>query len=263
MFKTILIIPMIYLAICNASTHESNQSKSSFNHKKYIRSSNDVNQQVYLLISTSSKLYCMKMPDLSPNSQTYQQQQNYYRLNYGYDDIRNFEVIYEEKNQPNNWITDAFYVKSENLIYVNVYNSTSATSDIFTLRYDSSANVWTKNVLYKDQSYCLGIAYNEEKQELYWTAGKSIVSGSSVDTTGKQHKVLYNLDLAKKLLYLKYDPLSDTIYVSTLNYVYACPLKQSDCKIIARDLISARGLYLDSKKRNLFVVDHKKEYKAY
>ena len=212
---------------------------------------------VYLLVSTSSKIYCMKMPDM--NRITNIAQQNYLK---NMDDLKHYRVIYEEKSKLNtNWITDAFYVKSEDLIYVNVYNSTAASSDIFTLKYDSSKDVWIKNVLYKDQSYCLGIAYNEDKKELYWTAAKSIVSGSSI--TPKQPKVLFNLDSAKKLLYLKYDKLIDTIYVSTLNYVYSCPLVKSsvrvdDCQIIARDLQSARGLYLDSENRDLYVVDHKK-----
>jgi hypothetical protein len=50
--------------------------------------------------------------------------------------------------------------------------------------------------------------------------------------------------------------------VSTLNYVYACSLHQTqrdDCRIIARDLQSARGLFLDSVNRYLYVVDHKKK----
>ena len=83
-------------------------------------------------------------------------QQYYYRNNYYERDLKNYVVIYEEKNHQNNWITDAFYVKSENLIYVNVYNSTSATSDIFTLKYDQAKDQWHKNVLYRDQSFCLG-----------------------------------------------------------------------------------------------------------
>lgn len=64
------------------------------------------------------------------------------------------------------------------------------------------------------------------------------------------------------MLYLKFDTISDTIYVSTLNYVYACSLHQTqrdDCRIIARDLQSARGLFLDSVNRFLYVVDHKKK----
>ena len=112
---------------------------------------------VYLLISTSSKIYCMKMPDDADLASSQQSsQQYYYRNNYYERDSKNFAVIYEEKNHQSNWITDAFYVKSENLIYVNVYNSTSATSDIFTLKYDQVKDQWIKNVLYRDQSYCLG-----------------------------------------------------------------------------------------------------------
>jgi hypothetical protein len=62
------------------------------------------------------------------------------------------------------------------------------------------------------------------------------------------------------LFYLKYDSVSETIYVSTLNYVYACALYQNkNCRIIAQDFQSARGLFLDSKNRFLYVVDHKKK----
>ena len=78
---------------------------------------------------------------------------------------------------------------------------------------------------------------NEKRKELYWTAAKSIVSGrsqiGSAPNTGPQlNHVLFKLQAAKKLLYLKYDSVSETIYVSTLNYVYACSLHQTqrdDC----------------------------------
>lgn len=226
---------------------------------KMSRSSGGVGTEepVYLLISTSSKLYCMKVPAEVSRLHS----PHHYKLNHGYyDDIRNYEVIYEEKAHVNNWITDAFYVKSESLIYVNVYNSSSASSDIFTLKYDSEKAQWVKTVLYKDQSYCLGIAYNEERRELYWTAARSILAGSSypASTPSRAYRVLFNLDLAKKLLYLKYDQQSDSLYVSTLNYIYACSLRTNECKIVVRDLLSARGVYVDSVNRNLYVVDHKK-----
>lgn len=160
---------------------------------------------VFLLISTSSKLYSMRIPDPltavgpAPPTSSRHHHANYYQQPY--------EVIYEEKTHTNNWITDAFYVKSENLIYVNVYNSTSATSDIFTLRYDTNKNQWVKSMLYEDQAYCLGIAYNEERRELYWTAAKSVLSGPShVVAAGeesavgsREFKTLFNLDLAKKV----------------------------------------------------------------
>jgi hypothetical protein len=214
-------------------------------------------KQVYLLVSTSSKLYCMRLPDMSDDGALLK------RGAY-YNDLHNYEIIYEERSHPNCWITDTVYVKSEQLIYVNVYNSSSASSDIFTLRHDPIANAWIKTVLYKDQSFCLGLSYSEEKKELYWTAAKSVVAGSSiVPPEGKRnpHRVLFNLDSAKKLLYLKYDSLTDTVFVSTLNYVYACSMRQtdrSDCKIIIRDLVSTRGLYLDTEHRFLYAVDHKR-----
>jgi hypothetical protein len=216
---------------------------------------------VYLLISTSSKIYCMKLPA------TFASGLISYTNNY-FNEIKNYQIIYEEPSSSGanggNWITDVFYVKSENLIYVNAYNSTSATSEIFTLKYDKYKDIWLKRVLYKDQPYCLGITFNEERKELYWTSTKSIMSGSTLVSAGSKPvgRVLFNLDSAKKLLYLKYDRASEAIYVSTLNYVYACYLKQSDrsdCVVIARDLLSARGLYLDSVNRYLYVVDHKKK----
>lgn len=210
-------------------------------------------QDYYLLVSTSSKIYCIRMPNTNLSDSRFVNTEAYF------EDTSNHEIIYEEQKQSNNWITDAFYVKSENLIYVNVYNSTSSSSNIFTLSFDKNEQKWTKKMLYKDQSYCLGIAYNEELKELYWTAAKSIIAGSSV--VPNQYRILFNLDAAKKLLYLKYDKISGNIFVSTLNYVYSCSVRQQTdaCRIIARDLVSARGLYLDSVNRNLFVVDHKKK----
>lgn len=194
-------------------------------------------EQVFLLVSTSSKLYSMKLPD-----------------SYHYETV--YELIYEETDPVNCWITDAFYVKSENLIYVNVYNSSSFSSQIFTLK-NTNTGQWDKKVLYSDQNNCLGIAYNDLRKELYWTSGKTIVSGSSLEP---KYQVLFNLDLAKKLLYLTYDPVGNNLYVSTLTYVYECSLSlKSDCRIIVRDLLSARGLYLDSVKRHLYVADHKKK----
>ncbi|RNA00369.1 hypothetical protein BpHYR1_029204 [Brachionus plicatilis] len=194
-------------------------------------------EQAFLLVSTSSKLYSMKLP--GP---------------YHYDNSH--ELIYEETDPVNCWITDAFYVKAESLIYVNVYNSSSFSSQIFTLKRTNNGQ-WDKKVLYSDQNNCLGIAYNNLRKELYWTSGKAIVSGSSLE---HKYQVLFNLDLAKKLLYVTYDPVGNNLYVSTLTYVYECPLGlKSDCRIIVRDLLSARGLFLDSLNRQLYVVDHKKK----
>ena len=171
---------------------------------------------VYLLISTSSKLYAMRMPELNSNGMPITSGSNVRHYN---DHHRNtpsssYEVIYEERAQANNWITDAFYVRSENLIYVNVYNSTSASSDIFTLRYDPSRGQWLKQMLYEDQAYCLGIAYNEDRRELYWTAAKSIMAGPSVSSAAdssisnnREARTLFNLDLAKKVRYITINSL--------------------------------------------------------
>ena len=92
------------------------------------------------------------------------------------------------------------------------------------------------------------------------------MAGSS-KPNGEQ-KVIFELNSAKKLLYLKYDSVADVLYVSTLNNVYECLLGDQDftqsilyterCRIISRNLVSARGLYLDAENRNLYVVDHKK-----
>lgn len=102
-------------------------------------------QPIYLLVTTSSKIYSIK---LSGN------------FNYNSVESERFktenDVIYREDDLSNNWITDAFYVKSEGLIYVNVYNSSSSSSNIFTLKYDQESNRYLKNVLYRDQRFCLG-----------------------------------------------------------------------------------------------------------
>jgi hypothetical protein len=93
------------------------------------------------------------------------------------------------------------------------------------------------------------------------------MSGSSQlgnASNAKTNRVLFSLKSAKKLFYLKYDSDSETIYVSTSNHVYACSLQQArgqrdECLIIADDLQSARGLFLDSVNRYLYVIDHKKQ----
>ena len=85
-------------------------------------------------------------------------------------------------------------------------------------------------------------------------------SSYSNDNFVSSPKILFNIDSVKKLLYLKYDSVTETIYITALNHVFACPLNQSErknCRIILRDLVSARGLYLDLQSRNLFVVDHR------
>jgi hypothetical protein len=253
--------PIVQRRQQNNLRYQSNVKQINHHNRLERRSEDFDGKTVYLLVSTSSKLYCMRLLNLS-NAQDSSMSidKRIAQRNLDVDYLKNYEIIYEEKGSLTSWITDAFYVKSENLIYVNVYNSSAATSQILTLKYDQSLKQWVKTVLYKDQSYCLGIAYNENKKELYWTAARSIVSGSSLEID--KPRQLFNLDLAKKLLYLKYDSASDTIFVSTLNYVYACSMRQidvdSDCKIIVRDLQSARGMYLDSANRFLYVVDHKR-----
>ena len=102
-------------------------------------------QPTYLLITTSSKIYSLEIP-----------------ANFDYAKIQgeklrtDAKVIYAENDLANNWITDAFYVKSEDLIYVNVYNSSASASDIFTLKYNRLSDSFEKNVLYRNQRYCLG-----------------------------------------------------------------------------------------------------------
>ena len=102
-------------------------------------------QPIYLLVTTSSKIYSLPI------------QYNFQLDNIDTEKFYNENnVIYKENDLSNNWITDAFYVKSEDLIYVNVYNSSSASSDIFTLKYSKETNGYVKNVLYRNQRFCLG-----------------------------------------------------------------------------------------------------------
>ena len=103
-------------------------------------------QPIYFLVTTSSKIYSLPIP---------------YNFQFDTIDTESFynaenNVIYKEQDLSNNWITDAFYVKSEDSIYVNVYNSSSSASDIFTLKYNKQTGAYVKNVLYRDQSFCLG-----------------------------------------------------------------------------------------------------------
>ncbi len=213
-----------------------------------VRTFGDVVPDSYLLFSTASKIYCMKMSMLESQMDAF---------DVSLAPRSSYDIIYEEDVNGNCWITDVFYVRSEDLIYVNVYNSSASSSQIMTLK--NIAGEWQKTILFRDQPYCLGITYNEEARELYWTSSKSIHAGSSQHPG--DYRVLFNLLGAKKLLYIKYDPVAESIYVSTLNYVYACALNaedRHDCRIVARDLLSARGLFLDNVNRWLYVVDHKR-----
>ena len=222
---------------------------------------------VFLLISTSSKIYIVRMPNVASTATPFQP------INLtsgsGASGSGDYEVIHEEA-YAHSWITDALYVASERLVYVNVYNSSKVSSDIFTLGYDAQRGTWTRRVLYRDHLYCLGIAYNERRRELYWTTLKAIMSASTLENEEEEARgvavaprVAFALDMAKKLLYVKYDELADRIYVSTLNYVYSCSFAAAathtqPCHVIANDLQSARGLYLDAAQRDLYVVDHKR-----
>lgn len=237
--------------LSNGFARRFNTKYQEYYRRNLRRETHNAPPPTYLLITTSSKIYSMAIP-----------------ASFSYDTIdlqqRENQVIYSESGNLNNWITDAFYVKSEDLIYVNVYNSSAYSSNIFTLKYNRYENKWEKNVLYKDQSYCLGITYNEAKKELYWTAAKSVMAGSS--GANRTYRVLFELNRTKKLLYLKYDKTKNVIYVSTLNYVYECSVDKEipqsiyyteKCRVISRNLVSARGLYLDQTNRQLYVIDHK------
>ena len=113
-------------------------------YERMVRTIDD-NTAVYLLITTSSKIYCM------PLNSTFA----YTSLSNGGEYFTSQNgIIYEEADLSNNWITDAFYVRAEDLIYVNVYNSSAASGIIFTLKYVEGQ--WIKQILYRDQSYCLG-----------------------------------------------------------------------------------------------------------
>lgn len=111
----------------------------------FISISMQVTAQNYVLITTSTKLYCAKAP--STNS---------FDLNAIEREDPYFEIIYEELNSTNNWITDIYYNKKSNEIYLNSYDSNALSSDIIALRYDNDAKKWTKNVLFKNQLNCLG-----------------------------------------------------------------------------------------------------------
>ena len=115
--------------------------KEFYQHK--IRSRSAKPQPMYLLVTTSTKIYSVEIPANFDYTKVDQQRTE-------------SNVIYSESELSHNWITDAFYVKSEDLIYVNVYNSTLSASDIFTLKYNEEKGKYEKTVLYTDQSFCLG-----------------------------------------------------------------------------------------------------------
>ena len=106
-----------------------------------------------------------------------------------------------------------------------------------------------------------GFAYNEQSDELYCTSGRNIVAASVNDTT-KPLRPLFDFNSIRKLLYMKYDSKLNALFVSSLNSVFACFLSeasQNSCYILRENLRSARGLYLDSEKRALYIVDHKRK----
>jgi hypothetical protein len=111
-----------------------------------------------------------------------------------------------------------------------------------------------KFYLFHNQNHCLGITYNPHRRELYWTSGKSIIvskipKGLEIDASkhklkiAEAPKVLFNLELTKKLLYLKYDFDNEAIFVSTLNFVYVCFISKQSCNVLIQNMQSARGIY--------------------
>lgn len=247
-----------------------------------------IDNNVYFLISTSTKIYCLKT-QFNHNQQLHMQSDE--KLNSNFDSIsnNNYEVIYEELNSTNNWITDLDYNSIDNIIYVNVYDSLTFKSDIVQLIYNKNTNKWLKYYLYRNQMHALGLTFNQYKRELYWTSAKSIYVASiplssvtakladepyhnetyfnlkynpfqfHLSLDSMPPRVLFSLELTKKLLYLKYDHVNEAIYVSTLNYIYACFFKNSKCAILVSNMQSARGIYFDELNRYLYTVDHKRK----
>jgi hypothetical protein len=231
-------------------------------------------QNVYFLISTSTKIYCLKTQF---NTNNHQQEQDALNLNYDSPSgssssylNSDYEIIYEELNSTNNWITDLYYDSIDNIIYVNIYDSLALKSDIIQLRYNKKQNKWVKFYLFRNQNHCLGITYNPHRRELYWTSGKSIIVGKipkDLEIDASKHKlkiteapkVLFNLELTKKLLYLKYDFDNEAIFVSTLNFVYVCFISKQSCNVLIQNMQSARGIYLDTTSHHLYTVDHKRK----
>ena len=147
---------MFCLTLCGQinSIWSMNLQSRAMKYERLVRTVDDT--AVYLLITTSSKIYCMPL-----NSSF-----AYTSLGSSGDDyFSRSGIIYEEHDLSNNWITDAFYIRAEDLIYVNVYNSSAASSIIFTLKYVEG--VWVKQILYRDQSYCLGKSFKIKKSNLF------------------------------------------------------------------------------------------------
>jgi hypothetical protein len=227
------------------------------------------NENIYFLISTSTKIYCLK-EKLNANQQD-SISSNYDILTDSSSHLNsNYEIIYEELNSTNNWITDIYYDSVDNTIYVNIYDSIGLKSDIIRLQFDKKLKKWVKFYLFRNQHHCLGITYNANKRELFWSAGKTIMSGKipkNIEIDHGKHqiilnetpRILFNLELTKKLLYLKYDPDNNAVFVSSLNNIYVCFVEKESCHILIQNMQSARGIYLDKENHYLYTVDHKRK----
>ena len=227
------------------------------------------NENIYFLISTSTKIYCLK-EKFNANQQD-SISSNYDILTDSSSHLNSdYEIIYEELNSTNNWITDIYYDSVDNTIYVNIYDSIGLKSDIIRLQFDKKLKKWVKYYLFRNQHHCLGIAYDAKKRELFWSAGKAIMSGKIPKNTeidqGKHQiilhetpRVLFNLELTKKLLYLKYDQVNNAVFVSSLNNIYVCFMEKESCHVLIQNMQSARGIYLDNENHYLYTVDHKRK----
>lgn len=93
------------------------------------------NKQDYLLISTSTRIYNLNLNNSS-----------------------DIDIIYEYINSTNILITDLYFNSQSNIVYANVYDTITLTSDIISLHYDAKLNTWYKQdfALVRNQSNCLG-----------------------------------------------------------------------------------------------------------
>ena len=108
------------------------------------------NENIYFLISTSTKIYCLK-EKFNANQQD-SISSNYDILTDSSSHLNSdYEIIYEELNSTNNWITDIYYDSVDNTIYVNIYDSIGLKSDIIRLQFDKKLKKWVKYYLFRNQ----------------------------------------------------------------------------------------------------------------
>jgi hypothetical protein len=153
MTRAILVIVLV----CAITMVQTKDLPSSNNNEKRLVQY-DFHSNEYLLITTSTKIFCIKAN--IQHTINYENSNvvngNIHYVDRTQNNQEGLEIIYEEFNSSNSWITDVYYDRTDNIIYANVYNGNTLKSDIISLKYNKTSGMWIKSVLFAEQSNCLG-----------------------------------------------------------------------------------------------------------